>query len=170
MSISARPSHWCDMLSRNNSVWLFMVVPCPPAQSQLTLLLLCGANVSDLSCAPCYNSLLSLLSLNWNDSGVETQIQTIFVGFVNDMLHADNKCLQLAIRIALNGSGSAVCNSINVICWKNCIDKHNTHEGILIVLRTSACDHDLFAATLIQKFIVFKWGIETSCQDAEHAE
>ncbi len=44
------------------------------------------------------------------------------------------------------------------------------HEIILIALMASACDHGICVVTLIRKFIVSKWDIETSCQESENAE
>ncbi len=50
------------------------------------------------------------------------------VYFANGVRVQKNELLQLAFRMAVNSSRYTVCNSINGIRYKNCIDKHKIFD------------------------------------------
>ena len=65
-----------------------------------------------------YNTHSDLLHLICNDLPVDCQLHKRVYKFVVSLSKSENMYNNLSLKLALNGSGSRICNSINHICHK----------------------------------------------------
>ena len=70
-----------------------------------------------------YRTYSCLLHLIFNDLPVDGQIQLRIITFLNCMYTKKNNVMSLCGRLAANGSGSPVSNSVNFVCYKYKIGK-----------------------------------------------
>ena len=66
-----------------------------------------------------------LLPLICNDLPVECQLYKRIFKFVLSLSRSENIYNNLSLNLALNGSGSRMCNSLNYLCHKYCLVKSN---------------------------------------------
>jgi hypothetical protein len=93
----------------------------------------------------CHNNLLSSIC---NDSPVEKQLHKRFLKFVWRAANSNNVCSQVCARLALSGSRSNACKSVNFICHKYTIDKNlmlikPCPELLSKVSKEEQCDADV---------------------------
>ena len=69
-----------------------------------------------------------LLSSICCDRNIDVQLHNRCLNFVSTALHSKNVCVSLLCKIALSGSRSAVCNSINYICHQYSVTKYHLLE------------------------------------------
>ena len=72
-----------------------------------------------------YNTHSSFLNLLCNDLPIDSQLHLRFLKFCHQCLISSNSCLRLCSRLAMNGSRSNLCNSLNFICHKYNITKRS---------------------------------------------
>ena len=72
-----------------------------------------------------YNTHNHLLPLICNDLPVECQLYKRIFKFVLSLSRSENIYNNLSLNLALNGSGSRMCNSLNYLCHKYCLVKSN---------------------------------------------
>jgi hypothetical protein len=65
-----------------------------------------------------------LLNLICSDFSVDTQLHKRFMKFFNHVINSENNCIRICGRLAMHGSRSNVCNSLNYICSKYNLDKY----------------------------------------------
>ena len=70
-----------------------------------------------------YNTHSHLLPLICNDLLVECQLHKQIFKFVISLSRSENVYNKLSLNLALNGSSSRMCNSLNHICHKYCLVK-----------------------------------------------
>ena len=89
------------------------------------------------------------------DDNVDTQLHARFVKFVYNSLHSKNVCITLACKLALYGSQSDVCASINFISTKYRFNKYQLADSLCKSYITPAIDEtSKMTAGVIRDFIV----------------
>ena len=70
------------------------------------------------------------LPLICNDLPVDVQLHSRFLNFFHRMVHkTENQLIKLCCDIALQGSQSSVCNTLNLLVYRYRIDKYNINYG-----------------------------------------
>ena len=69
------------------------------------------------------NTHCNILHMLVNDDDIDVQLHRRQLKFVTSLINSDNTIIQLCCRLALNGSGSIISNSINYLCCKYQISK-----------------------------------------------
>ena len=70
------------------------------------------------------------LPLICNDLPVDVQLHSRFLNFFQKMVHkTENQLIKLCCDIALQGSRSSVCNTLNLLVYRYRIDKYNINYG-----------------------------------------
>lgn len=59
------------------------------------------------------------------DAPLEKQLHARFINFFHGALTSRNTCVNICARLAINGSKSPACNSVNLICHKYAILKYD---------------------------------------------
>ena len=117
-----------------------------------------------------FNTHCRLLSLLCNELSIESQLHIRFLKFFHQSLNSENECLQICSQMALRGSRSKTCNSINFICTKYWFPKQNLayrdiHDIVDKVCQVSDETHaqdDLITASVISEML--------SARDNKHFE
>jgi len=91
------------------------------------------------------------------DTNIDVQLHKRFTRFIFNAIHSNNECVSLACRLALHGSRSAVCNSINYVCHKYHLNKYisfyDTYPPTLKVVD----DEDLVrVASVVRDFVCLR--------------
>ena len=80
-----------------------------------------------------YNTHCALLPFLCQDESIDCQLHSCFVRFFHNSIVSTNVTIALAAKLALSGSMSSVCHSINYISYKYHFDKYN--------LFNNSCSH-----------------------------
>jgi hypothetical protein len=94
-----------------------------------------------------------LLNLVCLDETIEVQMCNRFLRFFHTAFTSDNTHVKLACQMALNGSGSSICNSINHICSKFTFSKHIFNQDVITLIHSTPDEGDLMTAGAIRDFI-----------------
>ena len=99
------------------------------------------------------------------DKNIDVQIHQRFLRFICNSLNSDNKCVTLSCKLALSGSQSPTCNSINYVCHKYSLDKYNCFNVLCPPIANSVCLNDAGQqkAAAIRDFIMLR-----KCENVEH--
>ena len=89
------------------------------------------------------------------DKNIDVQLHQRFIRFICNALDSDNKCVALSCKLALFGSQSPTCNSINYVCHKYFLNKYNCFNvlcppTLVSVGQNEACEQK---ASAIRDFI-----------------
>ena len=110
----------------------------------------------------------SLLHILSDDNDIQTQLHKRVLKFVNKLCNSNNKVIQMCSKLAINGSNSDICQSINLICDNYGIRKDEIGSSkCFCKCKSSASDNDISKASIIQDFISFRSSIYTSHEDRE---
>jgi hypothetical protein len=86
-----------------------------------------------------YTTHCNLLHLICNDFKLETQIHMRISKFLYSCINSDNYCVKLCTTLALGGSDSSFCSSIDFICEKYKITKDfirsNSHKKLICIMK-----------------------------------
>ncbi len=105
----------------------------------------------------------ALLHLLCDDLSVDSQLHKRFLNFFNSCINSDNLCVKLCAKLALHGSRSAACHSLNFVCKKYEICKHSIASegrGVYVCKFTNihigASDDNLYKSSAIKDFITLR--------------
>ena len=70
-----------------------------------------------------------LLPIICDDKSFDLQIHKRFLGFFEKAVSSTNSCVSLCAKLALNGSRSAACRSLNYVCEKYGVRKYSIVTG-----------------------------------------
>ena len=93
---------------------------------------------------------------------LEQQLHCMFLRFFHAALHSQNQCIRTCAQLALNGSCSSICNSLNVIVHKYRLQKYelnnvdNNIEHFLIPAKTFVADSAPHTVEAIKDFITWR--------------
>jgi hypothetical protein len=95
-----------------------------------------------------------LIHLICDDMPIDVQLHRRFFKFVKSALCSKNEYVKLSATLAIRGSQSSVCNSLNFICRKYDICKYDVHRtGINCIKPTVADCEDIHTASIIKELI-----------------
>ena len=57
------------------------------------------------------------------------------------ILSSKSDCISLCAKLALNGSGSIICQNLNLVCFIYSINKYQIQISIVNQIRLSKCIH-----------------------------
>ena len=125
--------------------------------------------VRKVMCLP-YRTHNALLPFICDDISIIEQIHSQFISFITSLLSTGNHCLQTVTKLAFRGSNSAMCKSLNYICWKHGINKHDfncKHKCICnYVMSNSEHTRVGFA---IREFLEFRYNLYCHAEDFANA-
>ncbi len=89
-----------------------------------------------IMCLP-YRTHCRLLNFICDDVPIDFMLQRRFIKFIHGAITSDNTCVQMCGKLALMGSRSATCNSINMWCHTYNMDKHLlSKKSVAFLVRT----------------------------------
>ena len=98
-----------------------------------------------------------LLHLICQDRSIDCQLHARFMKFFFNAMHSKNKCVSLCASLALHGSRSSVCNSLNVICRTYFLNKYCCFKSYVpICIPPTMDDATLATAGAIRDFILYR--------------
>lgn len=77
-----------------------------------------------------YKTHCKLLPEICNDFPIDFQIHKRIVQFINNVSCSNNKCIEMAYKLMINGSNSAISNSLSYICEKYKLCRYDTNLSI----------------------------------------
>jgi hypothetical protein len=83
-----------------------------------------------------YTTHCNLLPDICNDIPIEVQIHKRIVQFVSSLISSNNKCINLAYKLMVNGSSSTISNSVSFICQKYKLDSFSLNHLSISSLHT----------------------------------
>lgn len=81
-----------------------------------------------------------LLPLICDDVTIDTQLHKRFLTFFRNCSASDNECIRLCASLALHGSRSTVCRSLNYVCHKYGINKYRVKDVCATVVNDNFGD------------------------------
>ena len=103
-----------------------------------------------------YNTHCALLPFLCQDESIDCQLHSRFVRFFYNSIVSKNVCISLAAKLALYGSMSDVCHSINYISYKYHFDKYNILNNSCSNFISSPTDNQSeITAGAIRDFLAF---------------
>ena len=102
-----------------------------------------------------------LLHLLCDDAPVEVQIHRRFVNFMSSCYKSQNDLVALASKLAIAGSRSGACNSLNYICSLYNIDKFNMFETACPLINKTADAHHILEASRITDFLHLRFWLSS---------
>ncbi len=113
----------------------------------------------------------NLLSGISNELYIEQQLHSRFIKWFHCALNSKNNCIRTCAKLALGGSYSTICNSVNQMCHTYGFQKYNLTctdvVYLLSVVRNSTSDDVSPDAGAIKDFIVWRDDPTTQVQTRE---
>lgn len=86
-----------------------------------------------------------------NDKSIECQLYLRFINFLNTLLQSKNKCINLCLKLVLNGSGSIVSQNLASLAYKLKVNRNSLINNVKLVhtLDNELTDEDEYKITSI---------------------
>ena len=91
-----------------------------------------------------------------HDASIDLQLHKRFLRFFISSVNSSNSCVIFATKIALNGSQSKICDSLNYICYKYHLDKFNLNINNICHLKNSYSEAEEVKAGLLRDLIHYR--------------
>jgi hypothetical protein len=93
----------------------------------------------------------NLLNIICGDAPISQQLDKRFIKFFYRSQNCKNHVVKLCSRLALGGSGSAMCNSINTVCEKYKINKYDLSKSSLRSLENRVSNYTTYSNDVLSR-------------------